>query len=175
MRMCTTMTDQRCCGGAHLRGHSNLYACCAAGLGLGAYYDTSECFRSRLAWPVQLRHTLQSRQASAIDFEFPACAGATTEDLIDNQLSALTADTDLVTMTIGGNDVGFASVIRCAMPRRWAVLAGCTRLHDSCKQDVVACHPAGRAVEPLDCMHVSHARCSVTCSQSCPCASPTAS
>ncbi|MCX7522558.1 SGNH/GDSL hydrolase family protein [Microbacterium sp. STN6] len=34
-----------------------------------------------------------------------ACGGATTRDLLASQLGALTIDTDLVTVTIGGNDL----------------------------------------------------------------------
>ncbi|MBQ1122115.1 SGNH/GDSL hydrolase family protein [Streptomyces sp. B15] len=49
------------------------------------------------------------------------CGGATTEDLysaqspsVAPQLDALSADTDLVTLTIGGNDIGFGDIIvRC--------------------------------------------------------------
>src|SRR5690606_12349312 len=44
-------------------------------------------------------------------FAFAACGGATTNDVLNNQLGALNADTDLVTITIGGNDIGFAEVM----------------------------------------------------------------
>lgn len=40
-------------------------------------------------------------------FRFVACSGATTDDVLSNQLGALNADTDLVSITIGGNDAGF--------------------------------------------------------------------
>jgi lysophospholipase L1-like esterase len=40
-----------------------------------------------------------------------ACSGATTADVIDSQLSALSASTTLVSITIGGNDAGFATVM----------------------------------------------------------------
>ena len=42
---------------------------------------------------------------------FAACRGAVTQDVITRQASALTADTTTVTLTIGGNDAGFASVM----------------------------------------------------------------
>lgn len=43
-------------------------------------------------------------------FEYAACGGATTETM-PFQLNALDAETDLVTITIGGNDVGFGSTV----------------------------------------------------------------
>ena len=48
---------------------------------------------------------------------FKACAGARTGDVLANQVQALTARTTIVTITVGGNDAGFSSVIaRCALP-----------------------------------------------------------
>lgn len=43
--------------------------------------------------------------------DFAACAGATTATLLATQLTALDADTDLVTVSIGGNDIGWGSVV----------------------------------------------------------------
>jgi lysophospholipase L1-like esterase len=40
-----------------------------------------------------------------------ACAGATTSDVIGSQVSALSASTTLVSLTIGGNDAGFSSTM----------------------------------------------------------------
>jgi hypothetical protein len=40
-----------------------------------------------------------------------ACSGAETTDVIANQVSALSADTALVTISIGGNDAGFSDVM----------------------------------------------------------------
>jgi len=45
-------------------------------------------------------------------FEFVACSGATTADVRANQISALQPTTDLVTITIGGNDAGFGPVLQ---------------------------------------------------------------
>src|SRR5699024_11478358 len=44
-------------------------------------------------------------------FTFAACSGATTDDVLANQLDALTVDTTLVTLSVGGNDAGFAEVM----------------------------------------------------------------
>jgi len=46
-----------------------------------------------------------------------ACSGARTADVLASQVASLTADTRWVTITIGGNDAGFSSVIsECAQP-----------------------------------------------------------
>ncbi|AWH93204.1 SGNH/GDSL hydrolase family protein [Dietzia lutea] len=49
-----------------------------------------------------------------------SCGGAVTDDLFEPQragvapqLDALDEDTDLVTLSIGGNDVGFGSIVQC--------------------------------------------------------------
>ncbi|MBH1938244.1 SGNH/GDSL hydrolase family protein [Streptomyces sp. AV19] len=77
--------------------------------GLGAHdYDLSSgrCFRSP--------HAYGPRWAAAhhvTDFRFAACAGATSHDLLIRQLPSLRPDTDLVTLTLGGNDVDYGRVM----------------------------------------------------------------
>ena len=39
--------------------------------------------------------------------EWPACSGADTKSIIDNQISAIDEQSDIVTLTVRGNDVGF--------------------------------------------------------------------
>lgn len=79
----------------------------ASGVGTGIYYPGSGlCLRSP--------DSADAQWAAAHDvagFDFAACGGATTADVLSSQLSGLTAQTNLVTITIGGNDVGFVSVI----------------------------------------------------------------
>ncbi len=44
------------------------------------------------------------------------CSGATSDDVISKQVPALTADTDLVTIGIGGNDFGlFSTILRSCL------------------------------------------------------------
>ena len=69
--------------------------------------DSGRCMRGTKAYP-----ELWARSHHVDSFAFDACAGATTDDLIANQLGDLDRNTTLATMTIGGNDVGFAQVIR---------------------------------------------------------------
>ena len=77
----------------------------ASGLGAGNYSGGS-CDRSANAAP-----QLWANAHSPTSFAFVACSGATTSDVINNQLSALNSATTLVSVIIGGNDVGFTSVM----------------------------------------------------------------
>lgn len=82
----------------------------SSGTGAGDYFDR-ECLRSNLAYPSLLTNALEAELA------FAACSGATTADLLATQLDSLDAETDLVTVTIGGNDIGWAEAIRtCITP-----------------------------------------------------------
>jgi len=79
--------------------------------GVGTYAPTDDCYRSPFGYPVLLA------QREGLQLNYQACSGATTGDVTNNQVGALTTATDYVTMTIGGNDVGFADVItECAQP-----------------------------------------------------------
>lgn len=74
--------------------------------GVGAPGQTGTCSRSPNAYA-----PLWADEHDPASFTFVACAGATTADLREDQLSALGTGTDLVSLTIGGNDIGFADVI----------------------------------------------------------------
>ena len=76
----------------------------SSGDGAGSYSDGS-CLESAHAYPV-LWHNSHGGT-----FTNETCSGATTSDVINGQLGPLGASTTLVTITIGGNDVGFASVM----------------------------------------------------------------
>jgi lysophospholipase L1-like esterase len=78
----------------------------ASGLGAGDYGDSGNCKRSANAAPV-----LWANSHGPAAFDFVACSGAVTADVLNGQISAVTADTDLVTIAIGGNDAGFADVM----------------------------------------------------------------
>jgi lysophospholipase L1-like esterase len=77
----------------------------ASGLGAGNYSGGS-CDRSSNAYPV-----LWANAHAPSSFSFVACSGATTADVINSQLSAVSTSTTLISVTIGGNDVGFSSVM----------------------------------------------------------------
>ena len=80
----------------------------SSGAGTGSYTD-SGCKRSDLAFPSLLADEIGAELA------FEACSGATTEDLLDDQIDALGKGTDLVTVTIGGNDIGWSDAVTACM------------------------------------------------------------
>jgi lysophospholipase L1-like esterase len=85
----------------------------SSGLGAGSYISSSgSCDRSTNAYPEQW-----AAANSPASFVSVACAGATTSDVINGQVSALSSATTLVSITIGGNDAGFSSVMETCVLR----------------------------------------------------------
>jgi lysophospholipase L1-like esterase len=78
----------------------------SSGLGAGGTYSDGSCDQSSNAYSV-----LWAAQNDPASYVTEACSGATTSDVISSQLSALRGSTTLVSITIGGNDVGFSSVM----------------------------------------------------------------
>jgi lysophospholipase L1-like esterase len=74
--------------------------------GVGAGSTSGSCGQSPNAYP-----SLWAKANSPTSFTFAACSSATTTDVISSQLSSLSAATTLVSITIGGNDAGFSSVM----------------------------------------------------------------
>ncbi|MFD0566485.1 SGNH/GDSL hydrolase family protein [Kitasatospora saccharophila] len=80
----------------------------SAGVGSGSYTsDSGSCSRSTKAYPY-----LWKTAHAPTSFSFVACSGAKTGDVAANQLSALSSSTTLVSITVGGNDAGFASTMQ---------------------------------------------------------------
>lgn len=78
----------------------------SSGTGAGDYGDSGSCKRSANAYA-----QLWANSHAPSAFSFVACSGATTSDVLANQVGAISADTALVTISIGGNDAGFADVM----------------------------------------------------------------
>jgi lysophospholipase L1-like esterase len=136
----------------------------AAGVGSGG---SGGCGRSDSAYP-----SLWNGAHSPADFRFVACSGATTQDVLDGQLAPLSSETTLVTLTIGGNDIGFAEVmttcsvssdqsceeavaragevIRTELPGRLDRLLGAVEEKAPAAKVVVLGYP--RLFEPKDCL-----------------------
>ncbi|MEU6206302.1 SGNH/GDSL hydrolase family protein [Micromonospora musae] len=89
----------------------------SSGVGAGPY-DWSTCLRSQKSYA-----PLWATAHGASSFAFPACGGAVTADVIDDQVDALDAGTTMVTVTIGGNDAGFVDVITSC---RFGTTSTCT-------------------------------------------------
>ncbi|MER6525012.1 SGNH/GDSL hydrolase family protein [Streptomyces sp. NPDC001508] len=79
----------------------------SSGVGAGGYISSSGgCDRSTKAYPY-----LWNTYNSPSSFAFNACSGATTDDVLASQLGSLNSSTGLVSLTVGGNDAGFADVM----------------------------------------------------------------
>ncbi|MER5376809.1 SGNH/GDSL hydrolase family protein [Streptomyces sp. NPDC002553] len=79
----------------------------SSGVGAGSYVSSSgSCKRSGKAFPY-----LWNAAHSPSSFAFTACSGARTGDVLAGQLGPLNASTGLVSVTVGGNDAGFADVM----------------------------------------------------------------
>jgi lysophospholipase L1-like esterase len=83
----------------------------------GSDTDDNTCHRSRNAWPVLLAEQRRLRIQPSL-----ACSGATLTDLMSgrsggqperrrSQLSRIAGDANVITVTIGGNDLGFREVL----------------------------------------------------------------
>lgn len=69
-------------------------------------YTGGNCARSEAAYAEQI----DGRMRIALD-DFAACAGATTVSMNATQLGVLDEQTALVTVSIGGNDIGWGQVV----------------------------------------------------------------
>jgi len=84
----------------------------SSGVGAGSYISSSgSCTRSSNAYSA-----LWAAAHAPASYTSVACSGATTTSVNNTQLSALSSATTLVSITVGGNDVGFATIMStCAL------------------------------------------------------------
>ncbi len=115
----------------------------SSGTGTRSYVaDGTTCQRSTSAYPSLVA------AAAGYALDFRACSGATTADVARTQLSALSATTAHVTISVGGNDAGFAPVLtECAKPG-W--LSNCNRAIDGAQATI-----AGQLPARLDALYAS--------------------
>jgi lysophospholipase L1-like esterase len=98
-------------GGGHGTGYVSLGDSYTAGPVIPRQVDAN-CARSDHNYP-----SIVAAARAVTAFKDVSCSGATTEDMWKAQgtngpqLNALRRDTDLVTVQIGGNDIGFGSII----------------------------------------------------------------
>ncbi len=112
----------------------------ASGTGAGNYAEMSTdswkgggCYQSENGYSPLLADQLGA------NLDFQSCSGAKVQDIYDNQMSTLSADTDLVTLSVGGNDVGFANVIiTCTV----SGTSGCVDRVDAAEADAIARFPS---------------------------------
>jgi lysophospholipase L1-like esterase len=84
----------------------------SSGVGTRTYLDDgTDCQRSAYAFP----SLVAASRGYALTFK--ACSGAKVSDVTSTQLAALSTGTSYVTISVGGNDAGFTSVLTtCAQP-----------------------------------------------------------
>jgi lysophospholipase L1-like esterase len=85
----------------------------SAGHGAAFSYDDNACRRTSLAYPTEFFNKYQAvvQPSKGSTFENLACTGATTVE-VSKQITKVPADTDIVTLTVGGNDLHFADAAR---------------------------------------------------------------
>lgn len=76
----------------------------SSGVGTGNYLN--DCDQSTAAYP-----ELYANAAGVNSFSFAACTGATAPDIEGSQMGGLNSGTTLVSVTDGGNDVGFSDIM----------------------------------------------------------------
>lgn len=106
----------------------------SSGVGSGSYISASGgCLRSTKAYS-----QLWADAHAPASYVSVACSGATTGSVSSSQLSALSGATTLVSITVGGNDVGFATVMQDC------VLYGTT----TCVNEVNAAEAQAKSILP---------------------------
>jgi lysophospholipase L1-like esterase len=115
----------------------------SAGEGAGSYDPSTNnpgrntCHRSRLAWPTRVADKL-----GLVALPSLACSGAVVREVTDggrrheperqiSQISRISHDPDVITITIGGNDLGFASVLEAC------VFGNCRRHYSKPSGDIL--------------------------------------
>ena len=104
----------------------------SAGVGAPPYLD--DCQRSSLGYPELLAADLHLRH-----YQVAACSGATTADVAATQLASLSRSTSLVTITVGGNDVGFSAGVAACLQ---GTDADCAAATAASRQKAVTVLPA---------------------------------
>lgn len=85
----------------------------SSGVGGGNY--STACLRSPNTWGQQYAKRLRA-EGTTVNVKNVACGGALIGNL-DEQIKSVTPETDLVVLTIGGNDAGFINIIlQCFTP-----------------------------------------------------------
>jgi lysophospholipase L1-like esterase len=72
--------------------------------------DAKECSRYTGGYPNKVQSVVRAKE-----YQFLACSGATSKDVIDKQVPQLKDKYDLITISAGGNDVGFSDVLKACL------------------------------------------------------------
>ncbi len=101
-------------GASTVQSYTALGDSYAAGVGTNDYYASSgTCQRSPLAYAPIIANS------KGFSLNFAACSGATTSQVVGSQLAGLTASTTFVTVSAGGDNVGFANILQTCAEEGW--------------------------------------------------------
>lgn len=95
-----------------------------------AHKEGARCHRGPTSWP----RIMEAKVSELVEIDHKACTGAKTVNLLDDyhanppQIPSVPdPDTELVTITIGGNDVGFAGILQSC----YVTGSSCAKVADS--------------------------------------------
>ena len=118
----------------------------SAGNGAGEYYGDPAAYRSHRSWANLYADWLATQPDLPVRYVSYAHSGAVTADILHTQLPQVSADTDLVMFTIGGNDVGFATIVQDCFFIGYRSAAGCRTAVDSAVSDLPTVATATRKI-----------------------------
>ncbi|KAI9678746.1 MAG: hypothetical protein M1817_005803 [Caeruleum heppii] len=103
----------------------------AAGIGAGNLTnqaDARKCGRYDQSYPGQMARDPRLGE-NAAPLQFLACSGATSKDMLDNQIPKLEYGNDIITVSAGGNDVGLVTILNACV-FQWSRNDGCDSVLD---------------------------------------------
>lgn len=118
----------------------------SAGNGAGEYYGDPAAYRSHRSWANLYADWLATQPDLPVQYVSYAHSGAETSDILNTQLPQVSADTDLVLFTIGGNDVGFATIVEDCFLVGYRSADGCRSSVDTAVADLPAVATATRKI-----------------------------
>ena len=118
----------------------------SAGNGAGDYYGDPAAYRSHRSWANLYTDWLADQPNLPVQYVSYAHSGAETSDILNTQLPQVSADTDLVMFTIGGNDVGFATIVEDCFFVGYRSADGCRTSVDAAVGDLPAVATATRQI-----------------------------
>lgn len=79
--------------------------------GVGAGGSSNDCYQSQKGYPALVA------KSTGWTLDYRACSGAVIADVRNSQVPAISSTTNKVTVSAGGNDIGFAdALLECAKP-----------------------------------------------------------
>jgi lysophospholipase L1-like esterase len=103
----------------------------SSGTGTKNYDLSSHCMRSSQAFAPLVASAMHFRLTG-----FEACSGAKTSDVLAKQIGAVTSKTNVVTISVGGDDAGFATIVWNCLVERWKCASSIHSAEDFMRHDL---------------------------------------